>query len=209
MSPKELQECCRALDIEWPLSLGQLKSARNLQAQVWHPDRFQHNERLRLEAEEKLKRVNVAFEHLTKLLDEGKTLVCDRCRAPVKALRGGRCEECVPHEPRKPRAEPARRQRPSRVRKETPQHVDIRGRWQNQAGWVEFTGTGPTYQFTDWGLLGQVGDGIATVSGNTVTLRGRNVLLGTYVLSLVVNGPVMTGAMNVMGFPMPYQLWRA
>jgi hypothetical protein len=96
MSPKELQDCCRALDIEWPVTLGQLKAATNLQAQAWHPDRFQHQERVRLEAEEKLKRVNVAFEGLTKLITEGRTAICGRCRTPVKDLHNGLCVECVP-----------------------------------------------------------------------------------------------------------------
>jgi hypothetical protein len=209
MTPKELQECCRALDIDWSVTLVQLKAARNLQAQVWHPDRFQHDERLRLEAEEKLKRVNVAFERLSKLLEEGRTSVCDLCRAPVKDLKDGLCGECVSKTPRESQATTPRPKRPPRDRTQSLRHVNIGGRWQSQAGWVEFTGNGPKYRYTEWSILGQVGDGTATVSGNTVTLRGRNVLMGTYVLSLVVNGPILTGAMNIMGIPIPYQLWRA
>jgi hypothetical protein len=208
MTAQELRESCRALDIDWPVTLAQLKAARNLQAQVWHPDRFHHNERLRLEAEGKLKRVNVAFERMADLLQEGKTWVCNHCQAPVTALKQGVCAGCSQEKQPKARPKTPRPRRGTTERTERRQHVDIHGRWQSQSGWVEFAGTGRSYQYTDWGLLGQVGDGTALVSGNSVTMRGRNVLFGTYELSLVVNGAVMIGAINYMGVPVPVQLWR-
>jgi hypothetical protein len=102
----------------------------------------------------------------------------------------------------------SRQWRPNREERPL-QYVDIRGRWQNEAGGVEFFGEGPTYRFAEWGLMGQVGDGMATVSGRVVTLRGRNVLLGTCELSLVVNDSMLMGTITLMGIPVPYQLWRA
>lgn len=69
-------------------------------------------------------------------------------------------------------------------------------------------GDGPIYRYTEWGFIGQVGDGRAIVSGNVVTLQGRNVLLGNYSLSLVVQGSLLIGVSSILGFSIPYQLRR-
>lgn len=207
MTAKDLRDDCRALDIEWPISSAQLKAARNLQAQVWHPDRFQHDQRLLALAEDKLKRVNIAFERLTSLLAEGKTAICEKCRLPVTYVRNDICSECG-NKRERPRSESSSPQHSARREKRQTMHADIGGRWQSESGWIDFVGDGPTYRYTEWGLLGQVGDGHATVSGNVVTLQGRNLLLGIYSLSLVVQGSLLTGAFSILGLQIPYQLRR-
>lgn len=207
MTAKDLRDDCRALDIEWPVSSGQLRGARNLQVQVWHPDRFQHDRRLLALAEEKLKRVNVAFERLTRLLTEGKTAVCEKCHLPVTNVHNGICSECG-GESERPRSKSSSPQHSERREKRRPTYADISGRWQSESGWVEFMGDGPIYRYTEWGFIGQVGDGRAIVSGNVVTLQGRNVLLGNYSLSLVVQGSLLVGVSSILGFSIPYQLRR-
>lgn len=57
----------RTLDLEPGASLDEIKAAWRDLVQVWHPDRFGGNERLRLKAEEALKRINEAYERLRDL----------------------------------------------------------------------------------------------------------------------------------------------
>lgn len=52
------------LEIEPGASQTEIKQAYKDLTQVWHPDRFSHNPRLRQMAEEKLKQINIAYEHL-------------------------------------------------------------------------------------------------------------------------------------------------
>lgn len=61
---EEVQRCCQVLGLEAPASREQLKNAYRDLVKVWHPDRFSHDERLRLVAQEKLKEINRAYEFL-------------------------------------------------------------------------------------------------------------------------------------------------
>ena len=45
-------------------TLVEIKQARTDLVKVWHPDRFSHDARLRVKAEEKLKEINAAYEWL-------------------------------------------------------------------------------------------------------------------------------------------------
>jgi hypothetical protein len=54
----------QVLEIEPGASPDEIKQAYRDLALVWHPDRFFDNPRLRQKAEEKLKRINVAYEFL-------------------------------------------------------------------------------------------------------------------------------------------------
>jgi hypothetical protein len=54
----------RILEIEPGASQIDIKQAYRDLTQVWHPDRFSHNPRLRQMAEEKLKEINIAYEYL-------------------------------------------------------------------------------------------------------------------------------------------------
>lgn len=57
----------RTLDLEPGASPEEVKQAWRDLAQVWHPDRFAGNERLRVKAEQTLKQINEAYEGLRKL----------------------------------------------------------------------------------------------------------------------------------------------
>lgn len=59
--PRDIAGWLRTLDLEPGASAEQIKTAWRDLAQVWHPDRFGSNERLRRKAEESLKRINEAY----------------------------------------------------------------------------------------------------------------------------------------------------
>ena len=64
----DFQRCCDVLDLTPPVAMTDLKEAYKDLVQVWHPDRFAHNPRLRLRAEEKIKMINLAYETLDHFL---------------------------------------------------------------------------------------------------------------------------------------------
>ena len=60
----DYKECLEVLELNKNASLSQVKQAYKDIVSVWHPDRFSNNPRLRLKAEEKLKKINKAYEIL-------------------------------------------------------------------------------------------------------------------------------------------------
>ena len=54
----------QVLEIEAGASPDDIKQAYKVLAKVWHPDRFSENPKLKQKAEEKLKRINAAYEFL-------------------------------------------------------------------------------------------------------------------------------------------------
>ena len=66
----DFQRCCDVLDLTPPVAMTDLKEAYKDLVQVWHPDRFAHNPRLRLRAEEKIKIINLAYETLDRFLSQ-------------------------------------------------------------------------------------------------------------------------------------------
>jgi DnaJ domain len=64
----DFQRCCDVLDLTPPVTLADLKESYKDLVQVWHPDRFTHNPRLRDRAEEKIKLINLAYETLEQFL---------------------------------------------------------------------------------------------------------------------------------------------
>src|SRR5215469_3123767 len=68
---EEVYHCYRVLELEQGASLEQLKQARRELAKVWHPDRFQNDEKLQHKAQERLKEINGAYEILEKYLTSG------------------------------------------------------------------------------------------------------------------------------------------
>lgn len=60
----DYSKCFQTLGLEANSSPEQVKKAYRDLVQVWHPDRFSHDERLRLIAQEKLKEINGAYELL-------------------------------------------------------------------------------------------------------------------------------------------------
>src|SRR5204862_447265 len=60
----EYENDCRILEIERGASLAEIRQAYRDQTKVWHPDRFSNDIRLKNKAEEKLKRINLAYRRL-------------------------------------------------------------------------------------------------------------------------------------------------
>lgn len=52
---------------------NELKEAYRDLAHVWHPDKHNHNERLRKKAEDQLKEINEGYEYLKQILEHGQT----------------------------------------------------------------------------------------------------------------------------------------
>jgi TonB family protein len=55
---------CRLLEIEPGASIAEIRQAYHDQTKVWHPDRFSNDTRLRNKAEDRLKRINLAYQRL-------------------------------------------------------------------------------------------------------------------------------------------------
>ena len=68
-----------------PASAGEIRDAYRDAVQVWHPDRFEGNQRLRQRAEEQFKRVQVAYRELVE--HEPKAAASSAPREPVRNNR--------------------------------------------------------------------------------------------------------------------------
>jgi len=60
----EIIRYCEILGVEVNASLPEIKRAYRDLVKVWHPDRFQHEPRLQIKAQEHLKEINEAYEGL-------------------------------------------------------------------------------------------------------------------------------------------------
>lgn len=60
----ETSECYRVLEVAPGASFEEIREAWRDLVQVWHPDRFRANSRLHRKAEERLKKINLAYETL-------------------------------------------------------------------------------------------------------------------------------------------------
>ena len=61
----DLSKAYELLGVKPGVSIRELKAAHRDLAKVWHPDRFLHDPRLQEKAQEKLKEINEAYEHLS------------------------------------------------------------------------------------------------------------------------------------------------
>src|SRR3954464_16032416 len=66
----EVTRCYEVLGLTTGSSEAQIKQAYRDLVKVWHPDRFSHDERLRLMAQDKLKEINGAYEFLIQRLSQ-------------------------------------------------------------------------------------------------------------------------------------------
>jgi hypothetical protein len=64
----DIRKCYEVLELRPGYSQEELKLAYKDLVQVWHPDRFVHNPRLKEKAETKLKQINAAYEVLDQAL---------------------------------------------------------------------------------------------------------------------------------------------
>ena len=63
-----IERCFQVLEIDRHASMAEAKQAYKDVVNVWHPDRFSDNPRLRAKAEKKLKEINAAYEMVQSLL---------------------------------------------------------------------------------------------------------------------------------------------
>jgi curved DNA-binding protein CbpA len=70
----EIKKCFEILELDPNASIDEAKQAYKDIVNVWHPDRFSHNSRLKEKAEKKLKEVNVAYETVISSLHSKKAL---------------------------------------------------------------------------------------------------------------------------------------
>jgi curved DNA-binding protein CbpA len=68
----DIKKCFEILELDPHASMDEVKQAYKDIVNVWHPDRFSHNPRLKEKAEEKLKELNVAYEKVTSFLSSKK-----------------------------------------------------------------------------------------------------------------------------------------
>jgi curved DNA-binding protein CbpA len=60
----DLDRCFQILEIDRHASIEEARQAYKDVVNVWHPDRFSENPRLRAKAEKKLKQINAAYERV-------------------------------------------------------------------------------------------------------------------------------------------------
>src|SRR5690242_17775839 len=69
----EIERCCFVLGVRTDASADEMKRAYRDLVREWHPDRLQHDARLREEAEARLKEINVAYARLKALRASSST----------------------------------------------------------------------------------------------------------------------------------------
>jgi curved DNA-binding protein CbpA len=98
-------------------TLAEIKQARTDLVKVWHPDRFSHDARLKVKAEEKLKEINAAYEWLCSHPDSLRFDPKTSARDTGESLRRTASDPRRPTRPRrsgKPPYSHPRRMHPSR-----------------------------------------------------------------------------------------------
>lgn len=68
----DIRQCYETLEIRPGASYEDVKQAHRDMVNIWHPDRFSKNRRLKEKAEKKLKEANLAFEMLDRHLSSGE-----------------------------------------------------------------------------------------------------------------------------------------
>ncbi len=68
----DIRRCYEVLELESDASEEQVRQAYKDMVNVWHPDRFANNPRLRQKAEEKLKEANIAYDTVRSFISSKK-----------------------------------------------------------------------------------------------------------------------------------------
>jgi len=76
----DIRQCFDVLELDSNASIDEAKQAYKDMVNIWHPDRFSNNPRLKQKAEDKLKEINEAYEMMQSFLSSKKPL------EPEKAL---------------------------------------------------------------------------------------------------------------------------
>ena len=69
----EIQHCLQILDLDEKATLDDAKACYKDLVNIWHPDRFSNNPRLKQKAEDKLKEINIAYETVVSFLSSNKS----------------------------------------------------------------------------------------------------------------------------------------
>ena len=86
-----LDDCYRTLELPFGAPEEEVKRAYRDLTKVWHPDRFAHDPSLRAKAEEKLKKINEAYETIGSARGDARGSPLDaRDRASFEQARGFR-----------------------------------------------------------------------------------------------------------------------
>ena len=104
---EEYDDCYRVLDLTPAASAEEVKTAWRDLVKVWHPDRFASEPRLQLRCQEKLKKINQAYETLKGRLDDPDLPVMYRPEGQLRCARCGRvlavgesiCYQCPAPDP--------------------------------------------------------------------------------------------------------------
>jgi hypothetical protein len=89
--PKE--EDYNTLDVEVGASVEDITAAYRDLVAVWHPDNFAHSPRLQAKAEEKMRKIRMAYERLCGLEPSGPETRPDDSRAPAQSMDGREAAE--------------------------------------------------------------------------------------------------------------------
>jgi curved DNA-binding protein CbpA len=100
----DIKRCFEILEINRSASLDEVKQAYRDAVNVWHPDRFSNNPRLRQKAEKRLKEVNTAYEMVKSFLSskggvrpEQEDVVQAKGEPGAKGRTGGRYYDSQRH----------------------------------------------------------------------------------------------------------------
>jgi len=93
----DIGKCFRTLELDPGASLAEARQAYKDLVNIWHPDRFSQNPRLREKAEKKLKEINAAYEEVKAFLSsqqehEPTTVAAAEDEAPFEAGERDRAE---------------------------------------------------------------------------------------------------------------------
>lgn len=83
----DIKKCFEIFELDRPASLYEVKQAYKDIVNVWHPDRFSNNPRLKQKAEEKLKEINVAYDTLKSYLASKQDVEPEQDKAPQENFK--------------------------------------------------------------------------------------------------------------------------
>ena len=78
----EIQRCFEILELDDGAVLDDAKQSYKDLVNIWHPDRFSNNPRLKQKAEDKLKEINIAYEMVVSFLTSRQSTVLQNATKP-------------------------------------------------------------------------------------------------------------------------------
>jgi len=100
----DIRQCFDVLELDSNANLDEAKQAYKDMVNIWHPDRFSNNPRLKQKAEDKLKEINEAYETVHSFLSLKKPLEPEKAQhakadpvADISANASSRARDHRPH----------------------------------------------------------------------------------------------------------------